>query len=151
MKSKSHDDDHRGYDRSSLLRTGGLAVALGVITWLLAPFLFPTRLPTDFPKLPDLQTVNPELRALLQNADRDARRRPGSAEAIGKLGMAYHANLFVEQAARAYRIAARLAPGDYQWVYCQAFLEGENGNEKEQFRLLEQRLRLQSSRRPHPL
>ena len=148
MKPKSHDGDHRGYDRSSLLRTGGLAVALGVITWLLAPFLFPTRLPSDFPKLPDLETVNPDLRALLQNAYQVVRRRPGSAEAIGKLGMAYHANLFVEQAARAYRIAGRLAPSDYQWVYCQAFLEGENGNEKEQFRLLEQTLRLKPDHVP---
>ncbi len=142
MKPESRDDDRRGYDKSSLLRTGGLAVALGVITWLLALFLFSASLPKDFPKLPALRTVNPDLRALLQNADREARRRPESAEAIGKLGMAYHANLFVEQAARAYRIAVRLAPGDYQWVYDQAFLEEENGNEKEQLRFLQQTLRL---------
>ena len=85
-----------------------------------------------------MQKLNPGLRALLESADKEARRHPGSAEAIGKLGIAYHANLFLEQAARAYRIAARLAPGDYQWVYCQAFLQEENGNEKEEFELLRQ-------------
>ena len=141
MKPES-GDDHRWYDTRSLLKTGALAVALAAITWLLAPFLLPARLPEDFPKLPDLGTVNPSIRALLQGADREARRRPNSAEAVGKLGMAYHANLFHEQAAGAYRIAARLAPDDYHWVYCQAFLEEENGNEKEELRLLEQTLRL---------
>jgi tetratricopeptide (TPR) repeat protein len=131
-------------DRASFLKTGALAVALGVAAWLLAPLLIPMRLPKDFPNLPDLQTVNPDLRAMLREADQEARRRPGSAEAVGRLGMAYHANLFVEQAARAYRIAGRLAPGDCQWVYCQAFLAEENGDEKEQIRLLEQTLRLKS-------
>src|ERR1039457_6610096 len=98
-----------------VLKIGALAVALGVATWLLGPLLLPANLPADFPKLPDLRTVNPGLRELLQGADRDARRRPNSAEADGKLGMAYHANLFLEEAAAAYRIAARLAPNDYRW------------------------------------
>jgi tetratricopeptide (TPR) repeat protein len=148
MKPELRNEDHRGYDKSSLLRTGGLAAALGAATWLLLPLLFPMKLPKDFPNLPALRTVNPALRALLENADREARRRPGSAKAIGELGMAYDANLFVEQAARAYRIAARLAPGDYQWAYDQACLEEENGNEKEQLNFLRQTLRLKPD---HPL
>ncbi|MFB3777196.1 MAG: tetratricopeptide repeat protein [Bryobacteraceae bacterium] len=131
-----------GADRLSLLKTGALAVALGVAAWLLAPVLLPSNVPQDYPKLPPLGSLNPSLRDALKSADREARRRPGSAEAMGRLGMAYHANLFPEQAARAYRIAARLAPGDWQWVYCQAFLEEENGNQQEQLRLLEQTLRL---------
>lgn len=147
MKPESQDSS-RGYDKRSLLRLGGLALALGVTTWLLVPVLLPVRVPEDFPKLPDVRTLNPGLRALLQSADQEARRRPGSAEAIGKLGMAYHSNLFLEQAARAYRIAARLAPSDYQWVYCQAFLQEENGNEKEQLKLLQQTLRLKPDHVP---
>ena len=92
--------------------------------------------------------MNPALRALLEGADREARRRPGSAEAVGKLGMAYHANLFLEQAAGAYRIAARLAPNDYQWAYCQAFLQEENGNEQEQVKFLQQTVRLKPDHVP---
>jgi tetratricopeptide (TPR) repeat protein len=126
----------------SMLKTVGLALALGAATWLLVPVLLPVKLAKDFPPLPDLQSVNPDLRATLENADQQARRRPGSAEAVGKLGMAYHANLFVDQAARAYRIAARLAPGDSQWVYDQAVLAEENGNEQEQARLLQETVRL---------
>jgi tetratricopeptide (TPR) repeat protein len=144
-KPKSQGDDpggDHGYDKKSILTTGGLALALGVITWLLVPVLLPVKLPADFPKLPDLQNANPTLRKALENADREARRQPGSAEAVGALGMAYHANLYLEQAAQAYRIAARLAPKDYQWVYCQAFLQEENGNEEEQLKLLRETARL---------
>jgi tetratricopeptide (TPR) repeat protein len=147
MKPESRDAAP-GYDKRSLLRTGGLALALGVSTWLLSAILFPARVPEDFPKLPDAQKLNPGLRALLVSADKEARRHPGSAEAVGKLGMAYHSNLFFEQAARAYRIAARLAPGDYHWVYCQAFLQEENGNEEEQFKSLQQTLRLKPDHVP---
>ena len=136
-----------GNNKRSLL-TGALAVALGVSTWLLSPILLPVKVPDDFPKLPDLRTLNPALGTLLRNADRDARRRPGSAEAVGKLAMAYHANLFLEQAGSAYRIAARLAPRDYQWVYCQAFLQEENGDEEEQVRFLQQTVRLKPDHVP---
>ena len=147
MKPESGNDRH-GYDKASLLKTGALAIALGVATWLLAPLLLPARLPEDFPQAPDLHKLNASLRELLQSADRAARRQPSSAETVGRLGMAYHANLFLDQAARAYRIAARLAPNDYQWVYCQAFLEEEKGDEKEEVRLLEQTVRLKPDHLP---
>lgn len=134
--------------KASMLKTGAIAVALGVGTWLLAPLLLPVKLPEDFPKLPELQTLNPELRALLKSVDAEARRKPGSAALVGKLGMAYHANLIFDQAASAYRIAARLAPGDYQWVYCQAVLREESGSDREQLKLLQQTLRLKADHVP---
>jgi tetratricopeptide (TPR) repeat protein len=130
------------------LKLGALAVTLGAITWAVIPHLLPVRTPEGFPKLPDLGAVSPRGRALIEGADREARRHPNSAEAVGKLGMAYHANLFLEQAAGAYRIAARLAPTDYQWAYCQAFLEEENGNEQEQAKFLEQTVRLKPDHVP---
>jgi superkiller protein 3 len=131
-----------------LLKTAGAAVALGIAAWLLSPYLFPTKVPDDFPKLPDLQTLNPDVRKQLQLADQEARRHPASAEAVGKLGMAYQANLLLDPAERAYRIAARLAPSDYQWVYCQAFLQEEKGGEKEQVKLLQQALKLKPDHVP---
>ena len=151
MSLKPESREHQGYDKASLLKTAALAVGLGVATWVLAPVLLPSNVPADYPRLPDLKTANSSMRDVLKSADRDARRHSGSAEAMGKLGMAYHANLFLEQAARAYRIAARLAPGDYQWVYCQAYLEEENGNATEQVRLLEQTLRLKPDHVPSQL
>ena len=135
-------------NKASLLKIGGLAVGLGIITWLLVPFLLPVKLPDDFPPLPDLTTASPGLRDLLQKADKEARRKPGSAGAMGKLGMAYQANQFFDQAARAYRIASRLAPNDYQWAYCQASLNEETGNEKEQSKYLQQTLKLKPDYAP---
>jgi tetratricopeptide (TPR) repeat protein len=132
----------------SLLKTAALAAALGGATWLLGPLLLPAGVPEGFPKLPDLQNANPGARALLEGADREARRHPRSAEAVGKLGMVYHANVFLEQAADAYRIAARLAPEDYRWAYCQAFLHEENGNEQEQAKSLQETVRLKPDHVP---
>lgn len=142
------DAGGRGSAKASLLKTGALALGLGVATWLLAPLVLPAKLPADFPQTPDLRTVNPSMGELVRTADRDARRNPGSAEVVGKLGFVYHANLFLDQAASAYRIAARLAPGDYHWAYCQAFLAEENGNEKNELRFLQQTLRLKPDHVP---
>jgi tetratricopeptide (TPR) repeat protein len=88
------------------------------------------------------------VRNLLDSADLDARRHGASADAVGKLAMAYHANDYFEQASAAYRIAARLAPRDPQWVYCQALLQEELGNEQEQFDLLQQTVALQPDHVP---
>jgi tetratricopeptide (TPR) repeat protein len=140
--------EDRGERKASLQKTAGLAAALGLATWLLVPYLLPVKAPADFPALPDLRGANQGLREALQSADKEARRRPGSAEAVGKLGLAYHANQFPEQASRAYRIATRLAPGDYHWVYCQAALQEENGNAEEQLALLQQTLRLKPDHVP---
>ncbi|RPJ56802.1 MAG: tetratricopeptide repeat protein [Acidobacteria bacterium] len=119
--------------RQHLWRAAILAPILALATWLLLPFVMTPRVPDDFPNLPDVAGLNPALRDLLVSFDKEARNDPGSAEVVGRLGMAYHSNQFFEQAAAAYTIAARLAQDDYQWAYCQAVLDEENGREKEQF------------------
>jgi tetratricopeptide (TPR) repeat protein len=125
-------------ESAGAVKLAGLAVALGVGTWLLLHILVPVKVPDDFPRLPDLQAASPGLRGLLAGADAEARKHPGSAESVGKLAVAYHGNEYPEQAAAAYRIAARLAPRDPQWLYGRALLEEESGNEKEEFALLRQ-------------
>ena len=131
-----------GRKPAGALRLAGLAAALGIGTWLLLRILVPVKVPDDFPPLPDLQATSPGLRGLLAAADAEARNHPGSAEAVGKLAVAYHANEYPGQADAAYRIAARLAPRDPQWVYCRALLQEESGNGKEEFDLLRQTVRL---------
>jgi len=126
----------------------GLAAVLAVGTWMLSSTLLSVNVPADFPKLPDTRAMGPAVRDLLVSADKDARRHPASAEAAGKLAMAYHANDYFEQAAAAYRIAARLAPRDPQWVHCQALLREEQGNETEQFDLLQQTVALKPDHVP---
>lgn len=124
------------------LKLGGLAAALGLATWLVLRILMPVKVPGDFPAVPDLRSASAPARDLLVSSDAEARKHPTSAEATGKLGIAYHANEYPGQAAAAYRIARRLAPRDPQWVYFQALLAGENGNQKEESDLLRETLRL---------
>lgn len=138
----------RANPRASLLKAAGLAVALGAITWLVAPMVLRPKVPADFPPRPDLKQLNPSLRALLETTDEEARRKSESADAVGKLGIVYHANQFFEQAAATYRIAARLAPGDPQWTYSQAFLQEELGRDKEQLSLLQKTLQLKPDHVP---
>jgi tetratricopeptide (TPR) repeat protein len=118
------------------LKLAGLAVALGAATWLALRILVPVQAPPDFPKLPELQAAGPGLRDMVVGADAEARKHPGSAEAVGKLAIVYHGNEYPAQAAAAYRIAARLAPRDPQWLYGRALLLEESGDEKGELDLL---------------
>jgi len=124
------------------------AVTLGLGTWFFLIFLMRLRGPDLIPAAPDLQSWNPELRRLLATADAEARRHPDSAPAVGRLGMAYHANQFYDQAATIYGIAARLAPDDYRWSYCQALLQEENGEEVQLLQLLRKTVQLNSGHIP---
>jgi len=126
----------------------GLAVALGIAAWFIAPHLLPVGLPPDFPAPPDLSRLNPSTRTLIQQADAAARKQPGSADAVGKLGLAYHANLLYEQAEAAYSIAARLAPRDPQWAYALAVLHEENGRESELLQFLTRTIELKPAHVP---
>jgi tetratricopeptide (TPR) repeat protein len=135
-------------EKAGLLKLAALAAVLGAGTWVLSSILLPANLPAGFPMLAGVDAMSPPMRDLLVQADKEARKHPESAEAMGKLGMAYHANEYLEQAGAAYRIAARLAPQDSQWVYSQAVLQEENGKEQDEFGLLQQTVRLKPDHIP---
>ncbi len=130
MNDNPREDTERS-GKAWLWKTAALACVLGLGTWLLLSVVLPSRLPDDFPNLPDLQAQNSALRGLLGDADAKARSHPNSPGEIGRLGMVYHANQFFEQAESAYRIAARLAPEDYRWPYLRALVKEESGQEKD--------------------
>ncbi len=129
-------DNRDRLNRAWLWKTVALASFLGLGTWLLLTLRVPHQVPADFPGLPDLKAQTGELRKLLIDADAEARRHPGSPAAIGRLGMIYHSNQLYGEAESAYRIASRLAPGDYYWSYCRALMDEENGDESGQRELL---------------
>jgi tetratricopeptide (TPR) repeat protein len=79
------------------------------------------------PPLPDLAGQPRAIVLHLSEADRAARANPKSADAVGALGMAYHADLFYDAAADAYRAAASLAPGDWRWSYLLVLVHLERG------------------------
>ncbi len=79
------------------------------------------------PALPDLSREPAAVVEHLRQADRLARSRPTSADAVAALGVAYHADLFYAPAAVAYRIASQLDPANWQWPYYLALLHLERG------------------------
>ena len=80
------------------------------------------------PALPELSGQPPALREHLEAADRDARDRPTSPEAVGALGLAYHADLFLDHADRAYALAEALGAGAWRWTYYRALAHGMRGD-----------------------
>ena len=80
------------------------------------------------PALPELSGQPPALQEHLQAADRAARNRPASAEAVGALGRAYHADLFLGEADRAYAAAEALSGGAWRWTYYRALAAGTRGD-----------------------
>jgi tetratricopeptide (TPR) repeat protein len=78
------------------------------------------------PALPDLSHQPAAVVTHLTEADRTARARPTSAAAVGAAGLAYHADMFYEQAQRCYEIAEALS-GDWHWTYYDALASGARG------------------------
>lgn len=83
------------------------------------------------PSLPDLAGQPSAVVEHLRHADAQARRDPASADAVGALGIAYHADLFYGAAAEAYQAAMRLAPDDVEWSYRLALVHVERGEAAE--------------------
>ena len=80
------------------------------------------------PALPELSGQPAPLREHLETANRGARDRPTSADAVGALGLAYHADLFLDHADRAYALAEALSGGAWRWTYYRALAHGTRGN-----------------------
>lgn len=82
---------------------------------------------TGLPDLPDLRGRPRAMVEHLGKADEAARRDPNSADAVGALGMAYHADVFYDRAAHCYAAARKLAPKDWRWAYYVALLREDLG------------------------
>ena len=80
------------------------------------------------PALPELSSQPPALRQHLEAADRAARDRPTSPDTVGALALAYHADLFLDHADRAYAAAEALSGGAWRWTYYRALAQGTRGN-----------------------
>jgi tetratricopeptide (TPR) repeat protein len=83
---------------------------------------------TRLPPLPDLAAVPQAVRDDLVAADAGARADPGSAAAVGDLGIAFHGATFSAPALQAYALAAVLDPTDWRWAYHRGLLLEERGD-----------------------
>jgi tetratricopeptide (TPR) repeat protein len=79
------------------------------------------------PALPDLTHQPSAMVTHLTDEDRAAHARPTSAAVVGGAGLAYHADMFYEQAQRCYEIAEALS-GDWHWTYYSALASSARGD-----------------------
>lgn len=56
-----------------------------------------------------------------------ARDQPASPAAVGALCVAYHADMFFEDADRCYALVAGLEPGQWRWRYYRSLIQSERG------------------------
>jgi len=104
--------------RSSLIVFAAMALAAGLVSYgavRVCRSAYLARLPV-IPVVPGQSTA---IRAHLLEADRLAREQPTSADAVAALGLAYHADMFYDEAQRACGVAERLS-GDWRWSYYRA-------------------------------
>jgi tetratricopeptide (TPR) repeat protein len=120
--------------RSHSSRWLNVGVASGVlIVLLLGAYIGVSRareaaLMARLPALPDLSSQPEALRVQLTDADRTARARGASVDAVGALCLAYHADLYYEQAQQCYGVAERLKPSDWRWPYYRALTVNAGGD-----------------------
>jgi len=78
--------------------------------------------------VPPVQQVDKEVAVALFAATQQALMHYQDPEAIGRLGMVYHAHDYAEPARVAYARAKSLAPEDYRWTYYHAYTSFELGD-----------------------
>lgn len=113
-----------GTPRRLLLWAGAAAVLVGGG----AAARLALRAPVEPPPEVDLAGVEPVIARKLEDYLDSVRARPRSAEAWGRLGMAYDVHGFKAPALTCYRQAVALAPGDFRWTYVLAFLLQKMGD-----------------------
>ncbi len=106
---------------------GVAAVALGVVIYA---GITQTRRASHAPRLPALPDLSAGPKAIgehVRDADRRARMNPASAAAVEALCLAYHADMFYDQAGECYAVAEGLSPRDLRWMYYRALAQSERG------------------------
>jgi tetratricopeptide (TPR) repeat protein len=95
-----------------------LAVVVGgALAWVGTTRLRTSQEALAIPALPNLDAMPAMAADAIRAADREARRNPGSGEAIGELAMAYHANTLDRAADEIYALAEARDPDDPRWPY----------------------------------
>lgn len=81
------------------------------------------------PPLADVSALPEPAAAQVREADAAARRASRSADAVGSLGMAYHASLMTGRAVETYALAERLDAASWTWTYYRGLLLEERGQQ----------------------
>lgn len=106
------------------------ALVLGAAWWTADTLARRTR-GAALPPLADLSSLPGAARDQVTRADRAARARPDSADAVGELGRAYHSSLMTGAAIETYAHAERLDARAWRWTYLKGLLLEEHGRADE--------------------
>ena len=107
---------------------GVAAIGIGVLVYV---GLSDARRRSDagrLPALPNLSGTSPSVVAHLRERDRAALANPTAATDVLALCLAYHADMFFDEAERCYARAEELSPADWHVIYYRALAQGERGN-----------------------
>ena len=102
------------------LIAGAVAAGFGARAWTRA------RAAASLPALEALSGLPPAVAAHLREAHEAAKRAPGSAEVVGALCTAYHADLMFDAARRCYDRVGAL-DSDWRWEYARTLIDIELG------------------------
>src|SRR2546428_8413630 len=108
--------------RRAALAAAVVAAAILVFATFGMRYLSARRLPA----LPNLAAQPTAVRTHLTGRYDAARADPKSADAVGALCLAYHADLYYDEADRCYALVDNLEP-HWRWTYYRALLQSERG------------------------
>jgi len=79
------------------------------------------------PRPPASASRSPAIAAHLDGKYAAARRDPLSPAAVGALCVAYHADMFFDDAERCYALVIEMEPSQWRWRYYRALIQAERG------------------------
>ncbi len=104
----------------------GIVLAAGAVLFA-AIRLFSGADPDRLPQPPRLSAQQKVIEDHLRVRYAAAVDDPSSIAAVGALCIAYHSDMFFDQAERCYEVAETLAPDDWRWTYYRAVIQSERG------------------------
>lgn len=105
-----------------------VSISFMVLVWIVFSLISNWKNTLYIPELPDLSEQTEILQNHFKTMYSAAMKRPTSDQAIGRLGMTFHANAYYEEAERCYRRAMQLNPGKWRWPYYMALIYEELGD-----------------------
>lgn len=121
-----------GRDRHEkpILLLASILACLAILAVALVPNLIQRLQKAGIPDFPDCTGQSSAVVEYLRKAYDYALESPASDDAVGKLGMAFHAHLFYDEAGACYMRAQELNPDAWRWRYYAALIREELGDAK---------------------
>lgn len=133
MARRSNDD--RARPRAGVRRGWLIAFVVAVVVAAMLGYrgfsrsVLRSKQLTGLPSLPDLSRHPAAIGEHLTAADRTAHALGASSAAIGALCVAYHADLFYNEAIRCYSILELIDSSDWRWTHARALVHAARGDD----------------------